>query len=244
MLLYHGSNIEVIEPRLVEQPRGLDFGSGFYLTTNEVQAIRFSEIVTDRRKNGKVTVSVYEFDMETAEKTLSVNRFMSADSSWLRFIIDNRLKTYKGAFYDIVIGAVADDTVMPAIQAFLGGIFNEEATIVALKANNLVDQVCLKSAEALSLLIFNHSFEINTVPRINKSISPVIAMILPGIAEMLMKNRDLSLKEAYDLLYNSQLYKAMEDEKTKVWRLGYPILYDLLEEELATGSITWPEEQI
>jgi len=39
------------------------------------------------------------------------------------------------------------------------------------------------------------------------------------------------------------LYKALEDEKTKVWRLGYPLLYDLLDEELATGSITFPEEQ-
>jgi hypothetical protein len=36
----------------------------------------------------------------------------------------------------------------------------------------------------------------------------------------------------------------LEDEKTKVWRLGYPLLYDLLAEELDTGNITFPEEQI
>jgi hypothetical protein len=29
-----------------------------------------------------------------------------------------------------------------------------------------------------------------------------------------------------------------------MWRLGYPLLYDLLEEELTTGKITYPEEQI
>ena len=62
-----------------------------------------------------------------------------------------------------------------------------------------------------------------------KSISPVIAMITPGIVNLLMENRGVSLKEASDILYNSQLYKALEDEKTKVWRLGYPLLYDLLE---------------
>ena len=78
----------------------------------------------------------------------------------------------------------------------------------------------------------------------DKSISPVIAMITPSIVNLLMENRGLSLTEASDLLYNSQLYKALEDEKTKVWRLGYPLLYDLLEEELATGKITFPEEQI
>ena len=78
----------------------------------------------------------------------------------------------------------------------------------------------------------------------DKSISPVIAMITPGIINLLMENRGLSLEDASDVLYNSQLYKILEDEKTKVWRLGYPFLYDLLEEELTTGKITFPEEQI
>jgi len=78
----------------------------------------------------------------------------------------------------------------------------------------------------------------------DKNISPVIAMITPGILNLLIDHRGLRLEEASDLLYNSRLYKALEDEKTKVWRLGYPLLYDMLEEELTTGSITFPEEQI
>jgi hypothetical protein len=78
----------------------------------------------------------------------------------------------------------------------------------------------------------------------DKSISPVIAMITPGILTLLMDRRGLRLEEASALLYNSRLYKALEDEETKVWRLGYPLLYDLLEEELTTGKITFPEEQI
>ena len=78
----------------------------------------------------------------------------------------------------------------------------------------------------------------------DKSISPVIAMITPGILNLLIENRGLSLEDASNVLYNSQLYKTLEDEKTKVWRLGYPLLYDLLEEELTTGKITYPEEQI
>ena len=77
----------------------------------------------------------------------------------------------------------------------------------------------------------------------DKSISPVIAMITPGILNLLMENRKLNLDEASDLLYRSRLYQALEDEKTKVWRLSYPTLYDLLEEELTTGKITFPEEQ-
>ena len=77
-----------------------------------------------------------------------------------------------------------------------------------------------------------------------RNISPIIAVITPGIISLLMENRKLNLEEASDILYNSQVYKTLEDEETKVWRLGYPLLYDLLEEELITGDITWPEEQI
>ena len=76
-----------------------------------------------------------------------------------------------------------------------------------------------------------------------KSISPVIAFITPGILTLLMENRKLNLEEASGILYNSQLYKTLENEETKVWHLSYPLLYDLLEEELTTGNITWPEEQ-
>jgi len=160
MLLYHGSNLAVEKPRLIEQTRGLDFGAGFYLTTNEAQAARFSEIIVNRRKSGISTVSVYEFDMEAAMKTLSVLRFDSANTEWLRFVAENRLKTYQGHIYDIVIGAVANDTVMPTIQAFLSGFINEEATLITLKTSKLFDQVCLKTEKALSLLCFVKSYAV------------------------------------------------------------------------------------
>ena len=75
-------------------------------------------------------------------------------------------------------------------------------------------------------------------------ISSVIAMITPGILHLLIENRGLTLKKASETLYNSELYKALEDEETKVWRLSYPFLFDLLAEELDTGHITYPEEQI
>jgi len=77
-----------------------------------------------------------------------------------------------------------------------------------------------------------------------KNISSVISIITPGIIRLLMENRKLNLVESSEILYNSQLYKTLEDEETKLWRLGYPLLYDMLEEELTTGKITFPEEQI
>lgn len=35
MILYHGSNVVVSEPKLILQNRFLDFGFGFYTTTNQ-----------------------------------------------------------------------------------------------------------------------------------------------------------------------------------------------------------------
>jgi hypothetical protein len=159
MLLYHGSNAAVEEPRLVAQTRGLDFGAGFYLTSSETQAKRFSEIVVNRRETGDAIVNVYAFDMEGAERTLSIRRFEKANTEWLRFVTANRLKAYYGDLYDIVIGAVANDTVMPAIQALLGGFLTEEAALVTLKTSKLVDQVCVKSKKALSLLHFIKAYK-------------------------------------------------------------------------------------
>jgi hypothetical protein len=79
---------------------------------------------------------------------------------------------------------------------------------------------------------------------VDKNISSVVALITPGILGLLMEKQNLALDAAAELLYNSQLYKTLEDEGTKLWRLGYPLLYDLLEEELGTGKMTFPEEQI
>jgi hypothetical protein len=159
MLLYHGSNVAVESPRLVEPSRGLDFGAGFYLTTSEGQAARFSELVVRRRKSGAATVGVYEFDMAAAEGALAILRFDSADAAWLKFVAENRLRAYRGNAYDMVRGAVANDIVMPTIQLYLSGLMSEEAALFTLKASALADQICLKTARALSLLTFIRAYE-------------------------------------------------------------------------------------
>ena len=56
MILYHGSNVIVEQPKLIRQNRYLDFGFGFYTTTNRDQAVNFAQKVTDRRKTGAATL--------------------------------------------------------------------------------------------------------------------------------------------------------------------------------------------
>lgn len=38
MKLYHESNVEIKNPKILESDRKLDFGTGFYLTTSYEQA--------------------------------------------------------------------------------------------------------------------------------------------------------------------------------------------------------------
>ena len=50
MILYHGSNLVVSEPKLIRQNRFLDFGFGFSFTTNKAQAISFADKVNEAPK--------------------------------------------------------------------------------------------------------------------------------------------------------------------------------------------------
>jgi len=76
-----------------------------------------------------------------------------------------------------------------------------------------------------------------------ETVYATIAFTTPGVIQLLMDNRKIGEEAAGELLYNSKLYGKLEDEETKLWRLSPLTLYDLLEEELSTGKITWPEEQ-
>ena len=90
MIVYHGSNVAVPEPRLVAQNRFLDFGYGFYTTTNRAQAISFADKVTKRRGSGQRTVSVYALDEEEAFSACSLLRFDQPGEAWLDFVSANR----------------------------------------------------------------------------------------------------------------------------------------------------------
>ena len=76
-----------------------------------------------------------------------------------------------------------------------------------------------------------------------ENLNVTLTFITPGIIQLLMDNRRVTAEGASILLYNSKLYKLLEDEGTKLWHLSYPMLYDMLEEELTKGEITFPEEQ-
>ena len=159
MILYHGSNLTVSEPKLVAQNRFLDFGYGFYTTTNKTQAIGFADKVTKRRKEGIPTVSIYEINDAMAFAECSVLRFDTPDEGWLDFVSDNRAGKYNGESYDFIYGPVANDDVYTTFTLYTAGVLSKEQTIEALKIKKLYNQLVLTSEKALSFLKF-----IGTVP--------------------------------------------------------------------------------
>ena len=154
MILYHGSNVTVSKPRLVVQNRFLDFGFGFYTTTNKAQAIGFANKVAKRREEGTPTVSIYEIDEKKAFTECCTLRFEAPNDAWLDFVSSNRSGNYKGELYDFVYGPVADDDVYTTFTLYTAGVLTKEQTIDALKVKKLYNQLVLTSEKALSYLRF------------------------------------------------------------------------------------------
>mgnify|MGYP002560969251 CR=1 FL=1 len=154
MILYHGSNVVVDQPTLIQQNRFLDFGFGFYTTTNKTQAIGFADKVTKRRKEGEKAVSIYELDEEKAFAECSVLHFESANEAWLDFVSENRSGNYEGEVYDFIFGPVANDDVYTTFTLYTAGVLTKEQTLEALKIKKLYNQLVLTSEKALSYLKF------------------------------------------------------------------------------------------
>lgn len=161
MLVYHGSNLAIEQPRLLEQNRHLDFGSGFYTTTNQLQAEQFSERVVRRENGGMPTVSIYAIDEESLSDDLVTLRFDAPDEAWLDFVAANRAGEYDGRAYDLVIGPVANDDVFVTIILYLSGVLTKSQALDALKIKRLYDQYVWKTGAAIQALSFAGSYEVN-----------------------------------------------------------------------------------
>lgn len=159
MLVYHASNMTVENPVIMNRYTTLDFGTGFYTTTNEEQAREFAlKTYFRRRRKGVPTVNAYWLD-EAALGGLRVIRFEGPNSEWLHFVVHNRrhgrdplLET------DIVIGPVANDDVFATVSLFEAGEITEGEAIERFKVKRLFDQVLFCNERALGALSFEESY--------------------------------------------------------------------------------------
>ncbi|GHV25009.1 hypothetical protein FACS189498_2840 [Spirochaetia bacterium] len=155
MTLYHGSNVIVEKPKLTGSMRTLDFGPGFYTTSNKEQAEDFSGKVMIRTRSKTQYVSMYNFDFDKAISALEVLQFDSPDEPWLDFILQNRTGVYAGKTYDAVTGPVANDDVYTTLQLYERNVLNKNQTLEALQIKKFYMQFTFCTEKALKFLIFS-----------------------------------------------------------------------------------------
>ncbi len=154
MIIYHGSTVIVEQPEILHSERMLDFGTGFYTTSNKKQAIRWAERVADRRNTENEVLSIYEFDFEQAKQDLTMIRFAEPDDEWLDFVCGNRRGYESTEPYDIVFGPVADDKVYTVVQYYENGVYDKKEAIKRLKTEELFDQILFHSEQSLTYCHF------------------------------------------------------------------------------------------
>ncbi|MDR0991396.1 MAG: DUF3990 domain-containing protein [Ruminococcus sp.] len=174
--LYHGS-IHLFESIDVTKGKPLkDFGTGFYTTRDinhaENLAKRNLRFEKDRLSelgsptDIKMWLYSYKFDIKEAAE-LSVKIFPTADTEWIKFIVENRTKRERTHNFDIVIGPTADDntraTIRTVINAAQSGVLNDRelsALALLIEPDRLPTQYFFGTNRGAALLHFSDRREI------------------------------------------------------------------------------------
>ncbi len=162
MILYHGSTLEVQQPRILKSEIGRDFGFAFYTTDIQAQAERWARrraMIESRRTKTKVQaiVSVYEWD-ENAAKQLQFLKFDGASLEWLDLVVICRSQIDYSHGYDIVEGKIANDNVGETVSYVMQGIMRKEDAIERLRFEKINNQIAFCTETALRTLYFQNSY--------------------------------------------------------------------------------------
>lgn len=143
--LYHGSK-SGISGNIIPCSRPVcDFGKGFYLG--------------DKCEQPKSLIAKYEnakfYECQLNLSNLSVKSF-DGDLEWALFIAYNRgfslskqlISKFKSYDYDLIVGPIADDSIMTVINRFFDNTITDEILLAALKHVKLGNQYVCKTQKA------------------------------------------------------------------------------------------------
>ena len=150
-VVFHGSNVEIREPKIVVSTHTKDFSPGFYCTVIKEQAQRWARKFDD----GHV---VNHYVLRKTEG-LKIKNFETMTDEWLDFIVSCR--NGKKHDFDIVIGVMADDQIYNFISDFLSGDITREQFWVMIKFRYPTHQICFCSTKSLECLSFIKSEVLN-----------------------------------------------------------------------------------
>jgi hypothetical protein len=77
----------------------------------------------------------------------------------------------------------------------------------------------------------------------DKQFSSLLSVvIIPQVVDLIAVKENISEKNAIEEFYDSQVYKVLEREETKVWHYSPLTIYFMWKSEKETGEIAFPEE--
>lgn len=158
MILYHGSDVEVKEPKIITSEKGRDFGQAFYLTPIKEQAEKMAK--RKKRINGTNCAFVSVFEWNEDKNGINYKCFKKADMEWLDTIIECRNNPKYKHGYDIVEGKIADDNVGETILFVLENVMRKEDALERIKYQKINSQVAFCTKTALEQLKFLESYEV------------------------------------------------------------------------------------
>ena len=136
MILYHGSNVEIVTVNFLKSKVGKDFGVGFYLSPELEQAQEMAEKKA-LLLGGKPTVTRFEFDEEAAmaDAEIASLRYEHYCVEWGKFVHKNRHNKTRTQLhsYDIIYGPIANDNIGMQMRRIDADLITWEQFVKELK---------------------------------------------------------------------------------------------------------------
>jgi hypothetical protein len=221
MKLYHGSNTHITAIDLNRCEPFKDFGKGFYTTSITRHANeRAINMAVD---GGAPVVTVFDFD-ETAlsDGKLSVKRFLTPSAEWVDFVMRcrDRKLPQPPHDYDIVEGPIANDKMRAQFALFERGTIDMDTVLRRITYIEDTHQISFHTPAAVALLKSEPDYS-----------QVIIETTVGMLAEFLVEDRDISVEEALDLVYNSATFEKLFDRSTHLYRESPAYVYEMLKSE-------------
>jgi len=223
MKLYHGSDARITEIDLKKCQPFKDFGRGFYTTRISEHATARAIDIAEAHFNSPV-ISVFDFNEDyLTNGALAVKRFLEPSVEWVEFVMRcrDRDMPQPAHRYDIVEGPIANDKMRAQFALFERGVISLDTVLKRITYIEDTHQISFHTPKAIALLKPEPDY-----PQV------MIESITGLMAEYLVKDRKMSIADALDTVYNSNVYLQLINHSTLLYRESAAYVYELLKEEL------------
>lgn len=152
-VIYHGGPVKIPNPNILLGRINIDFGQGFYTTTDYEMAAKWASM--------RATSIVNQYVLNPCGLNIV---HLVADKGWLDYVSGNRGfsdKTIDDSGVDVVIGPTADDKLFGTLERYWNKEYSTEETLKILQLGNLHEQIVLKTSKAIRQLTFEKSYSLS-----------------------------------------------------------------------------------